>query len=73
MSVKYDTAMLNGEKIFMEEGANLVINNGANARGGHVALTNYRILFQAHRFNVGKKFEEFYLSTIRRIPRNANV
>lgn len=70
---KFDTSFLPGEKIFMEDGANLIINGGANSRGGHVALTNYRVMFQAHGFNFGKKFEEFQLKYIKRNDQGAYI
>lgn len=67
----YETTFEKDEKILLEEAANLIVNQSGNARGGHMALTVKRVIFQAHKLNIGKKFEEFYLSEIKRNEQGA--
>lgn len=64
--VLYETTFKKDEKLLMEEAANLIVGQSGNVRGGFMGLTVKRIIFQAHRLNIGKKFEEFYLSEIKR-------
>ena len=67
----YETTFEKDEKILLEETANLIVNQSGNARGGHMALTARRVIFQAHKLNIGKKFEEFNLSDIKKNEQGA--
>lgn len=69
--VAYETTFEKDEKILLEEAANLIVSQSGNVRGGHMALTAKRVIFQAHKLNIGKKFEEFYLSEIKRNEQGA--
>ena len=69
--VVYETTFAKDEKIVLEENANLIVNQSGNARGGLMALTDKRVIFQAHKLNIGKKFEEFYLDEIKRNEQGA--
>ncbi len=52
-----------GESILMEGNANMQQVLGIN-KGGKLILTNQRLVFLAHAFNVGSKFDEIPLSSI---------
>lgn len=52
-----------GENILMEGSANMQQALGIN-KGGKLILTNRRLVFVAHAFNVGSKFDEIPLSAI---------
>lgn len=67
----YETTFEKDEKILLEEAANLIVNQSGNARGGHMALTARRVIFQAHKLNIGKKFEEFSFGEIKRNEQGA--
>jgi hypothetical protein len=62
MKVNYDF-LYPGEKIVMEGPANKQQILGVN-KGGHLILTDRRIVFLAHALNLGSKFDEIPFSTV---------
>lgn len=62
MKVSYDF-LCSGEQIVMEGPANKQQFLGVN-KGGHLILTDRRIVFIAHALNFGSKFDEIPFSTV---------
>jgi hypothetical protein len=62
MKINYDF-LESGEQVIMEGSANKTIFIGWN-KGGKLILTNNRLVFIAHGFNLGKKFEEIPFSQV---------
>ena len=56
--------LMPGETILMEGAANKRQLGGIASKGGHLILTNKRLIFKAHAFNFGAKFEEIPFSQI---------
>ena len=57
------TYLLPNETVLLENNANSIVNQGV-AKGGKLVLTDKRIFFVAHKFNIGSKFEEYKISEI---------
>lgn len=59
--------LLDGETLIKEGAANYfntLAGVGGAAAGGRLYLTNKRILFEGHRFNIGRKFVVIYVDEI---------
>lgn len=61
--MEYDFLMPN-EQIIMEGAANKRQAGGLASKGGHLYLTNKRLVFKAHAFNLGSSFDEIPFSKI---------
>ena len=61
--MNYDFLMP-GEKIIMEGAANKRQLGGLLTKGGHLVLTDRRLVFIAHALNFGSKFDEIPFSKI---------
>lgn len=61
--MEYDFLMPN-EQIIMEGAANKRQVGGLASKGGHLYLTNKRLIFKAHAFNLGSSFDEIPFSKI---------
>lgn len=61
--MEYDFLMPN-EQIIMEGAANKRQVGGIASKGGHLYLTNKRLIFKAHAFNLGSAFDEIPFSKI---------
>ena len=57
-----DFMLLPGEQLLMSGTANKWQTVGS--KGGHLYLTNQRIIFKAHALNFGSKLDEYYLTNI---------
>ena len=48
------TYLLPNETVLLENNANSIVNQGV-AKGGKLVLTDKRIFFVAHKFNIGER------------------
>ena len=66
-------------KLSLRQGEQLLMSGTANkwqtvgSKGGMLFLTNQRIVFQAHVFNFGSKFDEYELSDIQTQGNTVNI
>ncbi|MBE5041163.1 PH domain-containing protein [Ructibacterium gallinarum] len=61
--MEYDFLMP-GEQVIMMGAANKRQAGGIASKGGHLYLTNQRLVFKAHAFNLGSSFDEIPFSKI---------
>jgi hypothetical protein len=66
-----DLAIRNGEKLLFRGPANKWQKVGS--KGGYLFLTDQRIVFQAHAFNFGSKFDEYELTEIQTKGNTVNI
>lgn len=62
-----ETKLRQNEFIVKKGGANL--QRGVETVGGHLYLTNHRLIFESHRFNVQSGASEIDLSDIQRMEK----
>ena len=60
-----ETALLPGE-VFVKEGA-ATMQRGIEGVGGWLYLTNQRLVFESHRFNIQTGVTQIYLGTISQV------
>lgn len=67
------------KELDLRQGERLLIQGSANkwqtigSKGGNLFLTNQRIVFKAHGFNIGSKFDEYELSDIQMQGNTVNI
>lgn len=66
-----ELALRSGERLLMSGAANKWQTFGS--KGGKLFLTDQRIVFQAHGFNFGSKFDEYELSQIQAQGNTVNI
>ncbi len=66
-----ELSLRQGEKLLMSGAANKWQTVGS--KGGKLFLTDQRIVFQAHGFNFGSKFDEYELSDIQTQGNTVNI
>ena len=65
--------LLPDEQIIMQGNANKRQLGGLASKGGTLILTNQRLIFKAHSFNIGPSFDEIFLSDIDKGENTLNI
>ena len=65
--------LLPDEQIVMQGSANKRQLGGLASKGGTLILTNQRLIFKAHSFNIGPSFDEIFLSDIDKGENTLNI